>query len=173
MQFPPYTLELFPVDEEARRFYEKALPTPVETPSGIMSTLSDQNAGFDLFLCARETVGKSPFAKLLKMGVKARMRDADGNFVHYWLVPRSSIWKKNLMMANSVGVIDKGYRGQLMAPVYYNPNANDEEVVLEAGERYFQILAPNMGYIHRVRILSEKDLDETQRGTGGFGSTGR
>ena len=173
MHFPPFTLELFPVNDEARRFYEAAFPNHEKTATGILANVSADNAGIDLYLHKKTIVGKNPFATLLELGCKARMRDSDGNFVHYWLVPRSSIWKKNLIMANSIGVIDKGYRGQLMAPVYYNPNAGGESIVLNPGERYFQIVAPNMEHIHRVRILSDDQLDQTERGEGGFGSTGQ
>jgi dUTP pyrophosphatase len=86
---------------------------------------------------------------------------------HYTLEPRSSIYKTGLIMANSRGIIDLSYRGQLMAPmvsVATNPS------IVEAGTRLFQIIAPGLGYIKEVAYVDT--LPETVRGEGGFGSTG-
>ena len=88
--------------------------------------------------------------------------------VHYWLLPRSSIYKSGVMMANSVGVIDSSYRGTLKAPVT-NLNEHTYPNVLN-GSRLFQIVAPDMGYIHEIKIVTS--LPVTNRGSGGFGSTG-
>jgi dUTP pyrophosphatase len=95
------------------------------------------------------------------------MMVCNGEPVHYWLAPRSSIFKTGHIMANSLGVIDNTYRGLLKAPVIA---LTDSAAGFKAGDRHFQILAPNMGWIsevHRVR-----SLPDTLRGEGGFGSTG-
>jgi dUTPase len=86
---------------------------------------------------------------------------------HFWLLPRSSIYKSGLMMANSVGVIDKSYRGELKAPVW-SMTGNS---TVNRGDRLFQIVAPDMGWIRTVKVVTS--MPETGRGTGGFGSTGR
>ena len=87
--------------------------------------------------------------------------------VHYWLLPRSSIYKTGYMMANSVGVIDSSYRGILCAPVISTmPDAPG----FVRGERHFQIVAPDMGHIHTIHRVAS--LPQTLRGDGGFGSTG-
>ena len=86
---------------------------------------------------------------------------------HFWLVPRSSIYKTGLMMANSVGVIDKSYRGELKAPVW-SMTGNSS---VSRGDRLFQIVAPDMGWIRNIRVVSS--MPETQRGVGGFGSSGK
>ena len=70
-------------------------------------------------------------------------------------------------MANSVGVIDKSYRGELKAPVW----SMTGDSVVEYSERLFQIVAPDMGWIRHVRVVDS--LPETDRGAGGFGSTGQ
>ena len=85
---------------------------------------------------------------------------------HFWLLPRSSIYKTGLIMANSTGVIDKSYRGELKAPVW---SMTGESNVL-SGDRLFQIVAPDMGWIRNVRIV--ESMPGSERGTGGFGSTG-
>jgi dUTP pyrophosphatase len=70
-------------------------------------------------------------------------------------------------MANSLGVIDSTYRGELKAPVW-SVRGNSEA---KKGERLFQILAPDMGHICQIRIV--ESLPNTQRGEGGFGSSGK
>lgn len=129
--------------------------------------LGRENAGFDMY-CSQDTIVGDKKPVLLPLGVRARLiRESDGADCHYWLLPRSSIFKAGFIMANSVGVIDASYRGELKAPVV----ALDGEVTARAGERYFQIVAPDMGWIRRVDIVAE--LPDTVRGAGGFGSTGK
>ena len=86
---------------------------------------------------------------------------------HFWLMPRSSIFKTGLIMANSTGVIDKSYRGELKAPVWSMTAKSN----VTCGDRLFQIVAPDMGWIRNVRIVSA--LPDSDRGAGGFGSTGK
>jgi len=101
--------------------------------------------------------------------VKAMMTRMDtGDTVHYWLAPRSSIYKTGYIMANSMGVIDRTYRGVLKAPVV---PLYGKRVGFVAGDRHFQIVAPDMGWIKEVAVVDE--LPTTVRGEGGFGSTGR
>jgi len=85
----------------------------------------------------------------------------------YWLVPRSSIFKTKLRMSNSVGIIDLNYRGSLGTPL---DNVGNEPVTVEAGTRLFQICSHNLIPFESVKKVSS--LDETERGSGGFGSTG-
>lgn len=159
-----YRLELL-VDAAARPLYEEAY--------GAWQTRDyPENAGVDLFVSENTDVAGKPI--LLDQGVRARMIDTTtGLDVHYWLVPRSSIFKAGIIMANSVGVIDRGYRGPIKAPVitsdwsYGAPQTKH----IERGQRLFQILAPNMGSITEVALVDQ--LPESQRGSGGFGSTGR
>jgi dUTP pyrophosphatase len=71
-------------------------------------------------------------------------------------------------MGNSLGVIDRSYRGTLKAPVV---RISEPAKGFMAGERHFQVMAPDLGWIDTVRIVDS--LPETARGEGGFGSTGR
>jgi dUTP pyrophosphatase len=132
-------------------------------------TRSNDNAGVDLFLAANVNLTGMMLIQLLDMGVKARMvRLSDGEDVHYQLFPRSSIFKNNLYLANSVGVIDRTYRGNIMAAAgLINPIMPTE---IMAGTRIVQIVAPDMGHISQVRFVDS--LPDTPRGSGGFGSTG-
>lgn len=128
---------------------------------------SQDNAGVDVF--CREDVEIAPGQMvLLKLGLAAKLTSLDGERgFHYWLLPRSSISKKGLIMANSVGVIDRTYRGELMGAVV---NVRGESVKVVRGERLFQIVAPDMGWI--AETVKVDELDATARGAGGFGSTG-
>lgn len=158
-----YTLNLFPTTPDAAAFYQSG------------SALSTDNAGFDLFV-PEEAVFAPGEKKLVSMRVKVRM---DKNDIcneevavvipcHYWMPPRSSISKTGLMLLNSIGVIDKSYRGELMAFLW---NTTDAPVTVKKGDRLVQIVAPDMGAIQDVIVVDS--LDSTVRGDGGFGSTGR
>ncbi len=182
-----YRLELLP-SEEGKEFYNRDL------------IRDNQNAGFDLFV-VKETQCEAGKVSLLDLGCKARMvkvsPEGKEEEVHYWLPPRSSIWKSGVTQANSLGVIDKSYRGPLMGAVlpihkpsgywanlstgdgpktgtYVWKNCDSKDTgspVIEKGQRLFQIVAPDMGWIKEVRIV--ESLPETVRGSGGFGSTGK
>ena len=137
---------------------------------------SDSNAGFDVYSSDNVHVDQTP--QFIPFGIVARMlkvqRDNRGTSneylktdSHFWLMPRSSIYKTGLMMGNSTGVIDKSYRGELKAPVWsMTGNSN-----VSRGDRLFQIVAPDMGWIRNVRIVDS--MNSTERGAGGFGSTGK
>lgn len=81
--------------------------------------------------------------------------------------PRSGLALKNgIVLPNSPGTIDEDYRGELQVIVM---NAGTEPFTIERGMRIAQaVLAP----VVRVTWAEVAELDETQRGTGGFGSTG-
>ena len=85
----------------------------------------------------------------------------------YMLVPRSSISKTPLRMANSIGIIDAGYRGEIMAAV---DNIKTEDYTVKPNQRLFQLVAMNGAPI-TFEIVDE--LSDSTRGEGGFGSTGK
>lgn len=89
----------------------------------------------------------------------------------FFLLPRSSIYKTPLRMANSVGLIDRGYRNTLKVPV---DNRSNEDYTIQSGTRLFQIAQSNLTYPDQVLCDNEPYVDKetTQRGLGGFGSTG-
>jgi hypothetical protein len=137
---------------------------------------SDSNAGFDLHSSDDVHVEQTP--KFIPFGIVARLikvehmpggtsNDYFKSDSHFWLMPRSSIYKTGLLMGNSTGVIDKSYRGELKAPVW-SMTANSQ---VTRGDRLFQIVAPDMGWIRNIRIV--ESMTSTERGAGGFGSTGK
>ena len=83
------------------------------------------------------------------------------------LFPRSSICKKDLEMTNSVGVIDSNYRGPIKS--VFNPTCEDPEIY-ELDERFAQLII--IPY-PRIEFEEVEELSETNRGTGGYGSTGK
>jgi dUTP pyrophosphatase len=82
------------------------------------------------------------------------------------IFPRSSVRKTGLQLSNSVGVIDSGYRGEIQATFnILNPKSQHYEV----GDRICQItILPYPS----VRFTEVEELSQTERGEGGFGSTG-
>jgi len=88
----------------------------------------------------------------------------------YYMYPRSSISKTRLRLANSVGIIDAGYRGHIMAMLDVIGSTDYEG---KAYERYIQICAPGLIPMTVEIVDNIEDLGEkTERGQGGFGSTG-
>lgn len=83
----------------------------------------------------------------------------------YDLVPRSSIVKTDLMLANGVGIIDPGYRGEIIAAFR---SFSDDGVTLEKGTSLVQIVAPDR---KPIKVYVVEELDETERGDKGFGSS--
>ncbi|HHX99139.1 TPA: dUTP diphosphatase [Candidatus Dojkabacteria bacterium] len=85
------------------------------------------------------------------------------------LFVRSSFGKKGLMLKNSVGVIDSDYRGEVIAQVI---NTSKSGIVLTDTERFAQIVVvPCLSLKDNLEVADE--LEETERGEGGFGSTGK
>ena len=82
------------------------------------------------------------------------------------IYPRSSVGTKyNLMLANTVGIIDSDYRGEIILKIY---NYGNKRVELKKDERIVQMIIQPY---NRVEIEKVESLSETERGTGGFGST--
>ena len=97
--------------------------------------------------------------------IKCEMINLENNtFVSYYVVPRSSISKTTFQMANSLGIIDAGYRGEILAKIR---NMSFETEVLQKGS-YFQIVSADLKPI-KIKIVEK--LSDTCRGTNGFGST--
>lgn len=81
--------------------------------------------------------------------------------------PRSSIFKADLSLSNSVGVIDSGYRGEIMA--VFNRKFPSTQTPYNIGDRIAQIIIVPYP---QISFIESEELSETSRGEGGFGSTG-
>jgi len=119
------------------------------------------DAGLDLY-CPEEMVFQPGETKPIKLHIACDTREN----VPYWLIPRSSISKTPLRMCNSIGLIDAGYRGELMA---YCDNIQEQTYVVAKGQRLFQLVAMDGSPIEYELV---ENLTDSTRGTGGFGSTG-
>jgi len=119
------------------------------------------DAGLDLFIMEDVTIAPGD-TRPLKLQISCET--ASGK--PYYLLPRSSISKTPLRMSNSIGLIDGGYRGEIMAVV---DNIKTESYTVHAGDRLFQLVAMDGSPISFELVDS---LSETTRGSGGFGSTG-
>lgn len=84
------------------------------------------------------------------------------------VLPRSGLSiKHGITLANSVGLIDSDYRGELRVGLV---NASNEPYTIQPGDRVAQLMVVPVG---RAQAEERQELPETRRGTGGFGSTGR
>ena len=152
------------------------------------NNISDHNArmqfnkfpdsGFDLFVPDMTVFDKDIDAKMISMGIKSEMVYCDVNTDEcttcaFLLYPRSSISKTPLMLANQTGVIDAGYRGPIIGAFRWLMSSRSmvESYVVEQYTRLVQICHPTLCPIFVVSV-NETDLSVTERGSGGFGSTG-
>ena len=81
-----------------------------------------------------------------------------------YVFPRSSCYRKDQLLSNCVGVIDSGYRGEVSAVMIGNTDRG-----YEVGERVCQIVIMP---VPEVEFVESEELSESERGVGGFGSTG-
>jgi len=125
---------------------------------------SGENSGINLILPDNYAIPSMSLSYTINYQVQAESHPHYG----YWLMPRSSITKTTLRQANSMGLIDTSYRGDLIMKV---DNIGPETVTRSQGDSIGQLVLHNLRnhwYIQRVALLST-----TARGAGGFGSTGR
>lgn len=120
------------------------------------------DAGLDLFVIDELTIAPGETAL-----IHFQLACETSSGKPYYLMPRSSISKTPLRMANSIGLIDGGYRGEIMAAV---DNIKDEPYTVEPNQRLFQLVAMDGAPI-TFKLVDE--LSSTSRGSGGFGSTGK
>ena len=110
------------------------------------------DAGLDLYILKDQTIKAGETVKI-KLGISCENIDGKG----YLLFPRSSISKTPLRLANSIGLIDWGYRGEIMAVC---DNIKDYDFSISKGDRLFQIVSSDMSSIE-FEIANE--LSETTR----------
>lgn len=119
------------------------------------------DSGFDLFFTNDIVIPAHSIGFKLPLGVSCSPNENRG----YYLYPRSSIVKTPLRLCNSVGIIDKGYRGEICAFV---DNVSNISYRVERGKSLFQLCSSDLS---PLEIEFVEELDKTERGTGGFGST--
>ncbi|MCH3926872.1 MAG: dUTP diphosphatase [Atopobiaceae bacterium] len=137
----------------------KRLDEEVELPSYAY----EGDAGLDLR--SAEDVVLKPFERrLVSTGLAIAIPDGYAGFVQ----PRSGLaLREGLSMANTPGLIDAHYRGELkVCTINLDP---EREIHITKGERIAQLVIQK---VPRVSLMEVDSLDETDRGVGGFGSSG-
>ena len=124
------------------------------------------SAAMDLCVCLDGDVTlKAGARQVLPTGIAIALPSAD--YVALICARSGLASKHGITMANGVGVIDSDYRGELRVALY---NESDTDYVIHDGDRIAQLMVlpvvqPTLEFVDA--------LDETERGAGGFGSTGR
>lgn len=125
---------------------------------------SEYAAGFDLYaLLNEDIVIKSHETCLVKTGLSMEIPEGFAGMIF----ARSGLaTKKGLAPANKVGVVDSDYRGEVMVALHNHSNIDQ---TISNGERIAQmVIMP----FYKAEFVEVEELSDTQRGTGGFGSTG-
>lgn len=126
---------------------------------------SEHAAGYDLYADVKEDVQIKPH-ETVKIGTGLAMEVPDGYFGA--IFARSGLAsKEGLRPANCVGVCDSDYRGEYIVAIH---NDSEETRTIAAGERIAQLVV--MPYLP-VTFDEVAELTDTNRGEGGFGSTGK
>jgi dUTP pyrophosphatase len=154
-------------DHELKEMYVKAAEKHNQKNNIEINPYPD--AGFDLYAPANFKDLNDSIKIDYKIKCSAVMESQETSFpTGYYIYPRSSISNTALRLANCVGIIDSGYRGNLMCAFDVKKLTHVDKYT-----RLTQICAPNLCPIIVTIVDTLEDLgDTTLRGEGGFGSTG-
>tara|TARA_Y100000589_G_C26782378_1_gene478342 strand:+ start:151 stop:603 length:453 start_codon:yes stop_codon:yes gene_type:complete len=132
------------------------------------STLNNEreDAGLDLLFPNSFIIPGKATGFKLPMGIAVEP-EFDDNTLGFFVMPRSSICKTTIRQSNSIGLVDKGYRGQLYCIV---DNISENPYTIMKDTRLFQIVDASCKGITCSVVES---LTDSVRGTGGIGSTGK
>lgn len=136
------------------------------------------DSGFDLLFPNDVHFDNELISKFVNLNVKTEMlyvNCSTQTFSNcaFYVFPRSSISKTPLLLANHTGIIDAGYRGELIGAFrWLKPSKDDYEYSVQQYTRLLQVCHPTLCPIYVV-IVDESELSSSERGTGGFGSTGK
>jgi len=160
--------------EQAEQHNQKIIDDPIYA-----------DAGFDLMSPTKIRLGGEELQRKIDFGVQCSAgMEYIGDYMRngvrivnyttgYYMYPRSSLSNTSLRLANSVGIIDAGYRGNLIG-VFDIDQSNGAFRSVDAYDRVVQICAPNLAPVF-VNLVSDVKLlgPSTARGDGGFGSSGK
>ena len=162
-------LKLYVTDENLRAMYKQL----AEQHNKKISLDPFPDSGFDLITPIHHTVNAHTTSYKINLNVKcsATMMNMHTQYASgFYMYPRSSMGSKTpLRLANSVGIIDSGYRGNVMAVV---DNVSEKNYDVPEYTTLVQLCAPGLVPIIIEMVDNECDLSKpTTRGEGGFGST--
>ena len=176
-----YTLKIFVEDPELKDVYFNHI-------EGHKKRISEQgrygDSGFDLLVPRFYSLETEQNPIRINMEVRCALFRTNSVEVDepcgFYLYPRSSLYKFNLRLTNSVGIIDAGYRGPLagvfdvVVNIPCGRTESDNSTPISKYSRLVQICSPDLRPIVDIRLVDTLDeLEETTRGEGGFGSTGK
>ncbi len=126
---------------------------------------TDGSLGMDLSAALDKPLTiKAGERALIPLGFAIQIPEGWGAFVF----PRSGLsFKKGITMANCVGVIDTDYTGEVKVSAI---NLSDKDYTVNPGDRVAQLVFLP---VEKARFIQADSLDDTERGAGGFGSTGK
>ena len=131
------------------------------------------DSGFDILVTEDQNMVSNKVNKIdFKIKCEMKTKNISGQWIPsaFYMYPRSSISKSKFRLANNVGIIDSGYRGNLMG--MFDVIYSQENVICEKGTRLLQICSPTLEPFKIVLVESDSQLSTTQRGNSGFGSSG-
>lgn len=181
----PFTFYMFLDMEDADNFSElnEMYRSKVEQHNEMVYNNKHPDSGFDLFVPQDNSLthklafnGRDTYK--IDFKVKTKMvNNTTGRTCGFYMYPRSSISKTPLRMANNVGIIDSGYRGNLigMFDTFSNEltNANNDQQLCSKYDRLIQICSSTLETFNIVMVNSLEELGgQSTRGEGGIGSTG-
>ena len=155
-----------PDDPELKEFYKNRAEDHNNKAPGKYA-----DSGFDLGLPYNKVIRDRDISVKLPLNVQCSMYKPNGTPQAYYLYPRSSIIKTPVRLSNSVGIIDRGYRGIITAVV--DKIGGEPDFEMDKFNRYFQICHSTLEPFQIVIVDSKEELGLTERNEGGFGSTGR
>ena len=127
---------------------------------------TEESAGLDIYHCGEYTL----IDPGMRFDVKTDLHiEISKNHVGL-ILPRSGLGRKGIVLVNTVGVIDSDYRGEIGLTLQ---NTGAGQVAIAHGDRVAQMLIMPYAKVQMERVKNVSALSETERGTGGFGSTGR
>ena len=166
-------LKIYTENKELKDIYETAIHK--HNSNMALSTFPD--SGFDLYCPEQININEPNKAHFVDYQIKTEMLyyNKSLNSVSnspFYMYPRSSFSKTPLILGNHVGIIDSGYRGNLIGAFKFFPNDKfTTNHTIEKEQRLLQICHPTLCPIYVV-LVENDDLQVTERGSGGFGSTG-
>ena len=156
--------EIFDEVENRYNNYDIELPMTLKGDAQVPSYAHDTDAAADLYAAETVVVPAHSLGNKISTGVNIALPEG---WVAY-IVPRSSIGSKTpLRLSNSIGVIDAGYRGEL--GILYD-NISDSDYTINTGDRIAQLIVMPC-YHFKAEVVDI--LPTSERGEGGFGSSGK
>ena len=154
-------------DEQLLKWYKEK----VEEHNNHVNNDSNPNSGFDICMTDDYTFNYGFISQKVDSHLKCSMVDSNTKkSVGFYTYPRSSISKTPLILANHVGIIDSGYRGNLIGAFR---NLSHDNFKVNKYDRLLQICHSTLCPFNVVLVDSVDKLGVTSRGEGGFGSTGK